>query len=563
MTDAGARWLRCGTVLLALSALWALMTLWDFGLPGLYLDEVNHYAFIPGVLSEEAARLPHYRLPDNWLDLADGTRRYPILGGTIYNTVLRTYLALPFFLVTGFSVEGLRIFSALMGLAALLASASLVGRVFGWLPALLFGVVIALDPTNVFSLRAQGGLFWLLILFASIAGHALLVAWQQRAQPPWWTAIVAGASIALAVASYFVGAFVALPLVICGIVVYRRHPWRLVAFLVAGIVAYAPVIYSLVSIYLHSPQRLANFGHPSLVKERLPMFAPDNVARVIGRLQRAWGTYGFAGNVVGRKFPEFAPWRAAALLIAAAGWLWVVARGRLGGLRGTFLAIIAIVCVTYVFAMLRLGSLNLHHLVPFVVFLVMAVCCLVAFPGVPRVAGALAVALLVTTNAVAMTGAHTRLRETGGHRFHNEAYTLPASMMTMAYPDHYPVFAGWGFHLQFLFLTRGERPYTFMRKPVTERIERLQARHGKLAVFVDRSHRSAFLKDFKPESEVRIRQRSGHYLYSIMFLAEDAGEADRPGKRPRPAKRAQRPEANGRSDTAPRPASPPAPSGAG
>lgn len=540
--------LRCGTVLAVLTLLWVAMSLWNFPLPGLYFDEVNHYAFIPGVLSDEAARLHHYRLPDNWLDLADGRRRFPILGGTIYNTVLRTYLGLPFFLVTGFSVEALRVFSALIGLAALLASTSLVGRIFGWLPALLFGLVIATDPTNVFSLRAQGGLFWLLIVFCSIAGHALLVAWRRRELPPWWTPIVAGAAIALAVASYFVGAFVALPLVICGIVVFRRHPGKLAVFLAAGIIAYLPVIYALASIHFHSPQRLANFGHPSLVRERPPLFGPDNLARVTGRLRGAWGSFSFAGNVVGRKFGEAVPWRFAALVAAGLGWGWLLAsRVRPRGPQGALLAVIAVACGLYVAGLFWLTSLNLHHLIPLSVMVVMATACLVAFPGVPRAAGSIALVLLLATNAIALPAAHQKVRETGGSRYHNEVYAQPVTLLS-DYPGYYPVFAGWGFHLQFLFLTRGERPYAFMRKPDHARIGRLNARHGRLAVFVGNGHREAFLQAFSPEAELEVRQRNGRPAYSVFFLAspeagEATGKAARAGTRPTapdPAARAHR-----------------------
>ena len=39
-----------------------LMGWWHIGLPGLQMDEVNHAAFVPGILDENAARLHHYRL---------------------------------------------------------------------------------------------------------------------------------------------------------------------------------------------------------------------------------------------------------------------------------------------------------------------------------------------------------------------------------------------------------------------------------------------------------------------------------------------------------------------
>ncbi len=512
-------------VMAVLSLAWTLMTLWDFGLPGLYFDEVNHYAFIPGLLSEEAARLPHYRLADNWLDLKDGVRQYPILGGTIYNSLLRTYIGLPFFLAAGFSLESIRIFSALLGLAAILSSASLVGRLFGWLPALLFGLVVITDPTNVFSLRAQGGLFWMLILFATLAAHALLVAWQRRELPPWWTAIVAGASIALAVASYFVGVFVAVPLVACGIAIYWRHPLRLAAFLAAGIIAYSPVLYALWSIHMHTPQHFANFGHASLDPSRPAMPFAEGLKKALDKLQGALGSHRFAGSIVGGLPRDFSLLRITALVAAIATWLVVAARGRIGGKpRGLFLVVIAFVATIHVLALLKLTSLNLHHLIPFSVLLTMAVCCLAAIPGIPRVVAACVVAILLATNSIAMSDAHTSLQRTGGRAYHNETYSLPASLMTEeAYRDHYPVFAAWGFHLQYLFQTRGERPYAFMAKPNPDRIRKLLGKHGKLAVFVDRRDRDAFLAGFQPDSETRFQQRDGQYLYSIMLLSADPG----------------------------------------
>ena len=512
-------------VLAMLSLAWTLMTLWDFGLPGLYFDEVNHYAFIPGLLSEEAARLPHYRLADNWIDLRDGVGQYPILGGTIYNSLLRTYIGLPFFLAAGFSLESIRLFSALLGLAAILYSASLVGRLFGWLPALLFGLVVITDPTSVFSLRAQGGLFWMLILFATVAAHALLVAWQRRDHPPWWTAIVAGASIALAVASYFVGVFVAVPLVACGIAIYWRHPWRLAAFLVAGIIAYSPVLYALWSIHVQTPQHFANFGHASLDPSRPTVPLAESLKKALDKLQGALGSHRFAGSIVGGLPRDFSLLRIAAVVAAIATWLVVAMRGRIGRKpRGLFLAIIAFVAIVYVVALLKLTSLNLHHLIPFSVMLTMAICCLVAIPGIPRAVGGCVVAILLATNSIAMLDAHSSLQRTGGRAYHNEAYSLPASLMTEeAYRDHYPVFAAWGFHLQYLFQTRGERPYAFMATPDADRIRKLLGKHGKLAVFVDRRDRDAFLDGFQPDSERRFQQRDGQYLYSLMLLSRDSG----------------------------------------
>lgn len=528
-------------VLVMLSLVWALMSAWNFGLPGFYFDEANHFAFIPGLLSEDAARLPHYRLADNWIDLKDGVKQYPILGGTIYNSLLRTYVGLPFFLATGFSLESVRVFSALMGLVAILSSASLVGRLFGWVPALLFGLVVITDPSNVFSLRAQGGLLWMLIVFSTIAGHALLVAWQQRELPPWWTSIVAGASIGLAVASYFIGIFVALPLVVCGIVIYRHHPGRLMVFLSAGIIAYLPVLYALWSIQMTTPQHFANFGHPALDPARPSVPALENLQRALKKLRNGLGSHRFAGSIVGGLHYDFWQVRIMAMLVAIATWLVLVVRGGTSGApRRAFLATIGIFAALFMVALYKLVSLNLHHLIPLSLVLAMAVCCLVALPGVPRIMGSCAFAVLLATNSVAMVDAHASLERTGGRGYHNEVYSLPASLMdTEGLQDHFPVFAGWGFHLQFLFQTRGERPYAFMSHPDSGRIRKLGDKHGNLAVFVNRRDREAFLGGFHPASELQLRQRDGRDLYSIMLLPAGSGvsRATGPDLPSRPARR--------------------------
>ena len=87
----------------------------NFYLPGIQMDVANHFAFIPGIFDASAAKLHHFRLPDNFFDLLDGSYQYPILGGSFYNTTVITYLFAFFFEIFGYTYETLRLANLLAG----------------------------------------------------------------------------------------------------------------------------------------------------------------------------------------------------------------------------------------------------------------------------------------------------------------------------------------------------------------------------------------------------------------------------------------------------------------
>lgn len=505
-----------------MALLWAAMTLWNFGLPGLQLDEANHYAFISGITSEQAAELHHFRLPDNYLDSRDNLLRYPILGGSVYNSPLTAYLGLPYFTMTGHSVASLRIFSALIGLTALLSLAILAGRIFGWPAALLTGAIIATDPTHVFAARSQGVPLLPVVMFWALAANFLLTA-VRTPNTSIWPGIASGACLGWSVMAYFVGIFMALPLVLAAVIAFRKKPAHLILFVLAGLFAYSPVIYALLSIYDWNPELLRNFGMPNWAERpSIEIFSIENLARLKTITVGAFGTHGFATWITGRVEIDFALPRLLAFGLAAC-LVVVVAFLR----RGTptsqrvFYGLVSSIFALYFSGLFLLKATSLHHLMPITMLAALACAGAVAARGLVRPLAVTVCALLIVSNLIVLNSAHNRLVETGGRGHHNEGYSLLAPMLEGPLRNYHPVFAGWGFHLQFLFLTDGRVPYTFMGNLENQRIDKLLIQHDRLAVVVPVTDRETIEGAFTTEQELRFAQRDGVELFSLFLLSDE------------------------------------------
>lgn len=519
-TSAWAAGIGPGRAALTLALLWAVMTLWNLGLPGLHMDEANHYAFVPGMKSESAAKLHHYRLPDNYLDRRDHVMQFPILGGSIYNSPTTGYLGLPYFAVAGHSVASLRIFSALIGLAAILSLAMLVGRIFGWPAALLAGAIIATDPTHVFSVRSQGVPFWPVILFWALAANFLLTAVRTR-NLSVWPVIASGACLGLSVLAYFVGIFLALPLVVTAFIVLRKRPLHLAAFVLAGVLAYSPMFYALFSINAANPDLLRNFGMPDWTsRPSIATFSIENLSRLKTITVGAFGDHEFALWITGRGAIDFTLPRLLAFALAA-GLIVVIAflRRETPTSQRVFYGLFGAILALYFCGLGLLKATSLHHMLPITVLAAAACAATVTARGLVRPLAAAACALLITSNLLVLNAAHDRLVETGGRGFHNERYSQLAPLFEGPMRDYHPVFAGWGFHLQFLFLTDGRVPYAFVGSPDVERIGQLVAKHSRLAVVVPLKDRQTIANAFVAERELRFAQRDGVELFSVFLLS--------------------------------------------
>ncbi len=514
----GIWWQRPYSVLGAVALVWSLMNLWNFGLPGLHMDEVNHLAFIPGVRSEAAAGLHHFRLPDNWFDYQDRKLRYPILGGSVYNSTVSTYLGLGYFTLAGHSTASVRIFSALIALATLVALVSLIGRMFSWPAALLAGLLLATDPSHALSVRGQGLGFWLVILFAALAIHCLLSA-ADRPAPSRWTAALAGACLGLAVASYFVGLFIALPLALMALWQFRSRPGDLTRFVLAGLLALTPVLYALLSIHLINPTVLANLGMPDwAARESMAVLGADNLRRMWTLIQAAFGSFALATAMAGGGEPPFSGVRL--IVWAVLGLLLLYHLPQRAGITGRQRSVIAAAMILVLSSLAGLWwfkATSVHHMLV-VTLIATAACAALLRVGRPalRALAGLGMGVLLLTNLLAGVSIHRALQASGGAGYHNESHALVANLMAGPLRDHYPVFVSWGQHLQFLFLTEGNQPYAFHGRVIEDRLLELRANRGPLAVVAGPAEIDAVRALFPDGFEYPFWQRDGPPVLTIV-----------------------------------------------
>jgi len=188
---------RSWGVFLAL-AVFAMGVFRQIELPGIYMDGVN-----PEYV---AARMLHPSM-DNpvWLQPFIGL---PILGG-IYHGMQNTYVGLPFFWLTDFSVTGLRLEQALFGAISVLMVYRITWRLSErrWL-ATAAALGLACDAAFLLSFRTQnyiiqGGMTWLLLSLDSLLPP--MDCRQLREPSPRW--LQSGLFAGLAIYGYFVLGF--------------------------------------------------------------------------------------------------------------------------------------------------------------------------------------------------------------------------------------------------------------------------------------------------------------------------------------------------------------------
>ena len=509
--------LTANLTLLIISILWLIITFWNFNLPGLYVDEVNHYAFAPGILSEQAAKLHHYRLADNIIDQQDNISQFPILGGSIYNTTIRTYIALPFFQTIGFSAEALRLFSSLAGLATIISIITLIGRIFGWTAAILLGLAVVTDPISSFSLRAQGGAFWFVTFFSTLCAHVLIEA-SNRVSPPHWMAAAAGVLLALTVHSYFVGYFIAFPLMVCGLCIFWRGRKTIITFLGVGFITYSPFLYALASIYIQTPGALSSYGIPAFAqKSALPIISLLNLERFIDLLNGAIGSFSFTRALVGNFITPFSEVRWVIVFVGLVSVIIFCLRSE--GVQKKFLLCITTIGIIYTFSLFCFKGTNTHHAIPLVILLYMVISSGTTAPFLLRYILVGVMALFIATNIISLSWAHQSLEKTGGVGYHNESYNVPAYLFRNSLKDYHPIFSSWGHHLQFLFQTKGSIPYSFISARYPDRINAAIKEFGKVAIIVNQ-------KDFPIEgidkhdikSALQFSQRNGPSLFYILLI---------------------------------------------
>lgn len=505
------------TCVAIIATVYALFLIINFDLPGPQMDFVNHVAFAPGILDAKAAALPHYRLPDNIF----GMYRYPIVGGSTYNTTIMPYLGLPFFLVFGFTLGGLKAFYGILALLAILVVHHLVRGIAGALPGLLVGIYLCTEPLLVFAIRAPGVYFFLTFLLSGLALIILMRAARSKSKS-LWLPFLAGLTLGLAGISYFVGAYFVVPFGLYGLFIWRNSRKQILVFLVAGFVGVAPWLFSMLSIYVTSPNLLAGMGMPAWAERKIDTLSLENIQRVFSIVYNAFIDFSYPRYVAGWFEPVGRVPRAVLVCVMFfAGLLPLLLstelKRKVPEVRHVLIVLVLSLCL-YVIGAFLLKATTAHHLIPLLFLLA------VLYSGYflvnarfSRVFSVLMAGVIVI-NVVCVFRAHKALDKTGGFGVFNEAYGMPAELMRTAFSEYHPVFVGWGFHLPFLFLTRGEIPYSFVGAGAGN-IDKLMAKHYRLVVFVNENERAQLdFSSFRIRDILNFHQRDGVPLYNAYLL---------------------------------------------
>ena len=457
--------------------LFAMFAFRELELPGLYMDEINHAAFAPAIVDKRAADKPHYRLPDNILG---DQSRYPILGGSVYNSVIDTYLAIPMYQFLGFTLVTHRLWEITMCAGLLLLFQLLAYRLFqAPLVACAVTSCLAIDPLFIFQVRSNAYLFVLMLVgvFGVLLG--LHHCWRNKSMPVF-VAVTIALGTGVALSSYWVaGAVLAVPFLAATYLAQRYG--RLTVLIIATVVFMLPYVYALLSIYLQAPQRLAHWGMPQFAINAQSQ-APLSMPAKLGSAGQEYLSYLGAGHYFGPRRPltftgvshlKGGTLKAAILLSAVA---LVIAdvfvriwRGDQDKDRVMFMAsAVAAPLLCFWILLIVFASVSFHHLLttlPFV-YLALGYVCDRAWSLLrgsrASLQKAAALALPVIMLAVSFTQQEqviAALRRTGGVGVFSERISQIPVLSSQYYPRSLLVFPDWGFHLPFLYLTAGKVPY--------------------------------------------------------------------------------------------------------
>ena len=500
-----------------------LMGLWNFRLPGLQVDEVNHAAFVPGVLSQNAAQLHHYRLPDNYLDLEDGVYQYPIFGGSFYNSVVTTYLGLPFYEILGFSLSSIRFFHWVIGVLCVLLGSLLIVRFAGFLSAYFFATMIVTNPDFVFSLRSQGAFFWAVVLFALIGIYLLIRAHASiNTNHKNWLVFFAGVFFACSLMSYFVGIFIILPILVFAWYSFNKSKRYCLLLLCGLLIGYLPVIYAIISVYLINPYLLRHFGIPDFaILNHIPYLSFENLQRIWVIFKGSLSGFLFTKGIVGN-FKDIIPdIRLIIFIITTAFSFWFLSCRKYLINQKALIATTSAMVIVYLIATFALKALSFHHLLPLFFVLIMQISIFMSGRYFLKYLFIFLGLILLLSNVNGLILAHSALEKTGGLGYHNETFTQSAEKLKSECDDCHPVFVSWGIHLQFLFLTDGKKQYSFLPHSTSDTLKDFIYEHKKIALIGVSHDLEKF--EFNPKeiiefNSINLKQRNGVELYKIIML---------------------------------------------
>lgn len=503
--------------LVLISLVYWMLMLWNFGLPGPYMDEFLDFSYLPAIYDADKIKLYHYRLPDNPL-----FPNLPILGGKIYAQVIIPYLGFPFFKLVGLSIESERLFLAFGGYFITIFIFIFSKKSFQGLYPLLLVLFFILNPNFSFFLRSTYYLFFLSIFFCILSVFYFNKFLENKKKS---SIILSGIFLTLSFNSFFI--FFATSLTIAFLYFYKLNfNYKKILLLFFGfLIAFLPVIYSLVSVKLIWPQFITsenNWGIPSYATNKIEVFSFENLMRMKNFIYGISCNFSTLTNITGNFAVIESDLRfllfifiifLSQLLIA----MMIIKKIKFDNFQ------IFISCSVFIFLFLSfiLQGINQSHyfLLEFLLYFQL----FYFFYKNQKFKKYLIIILVFFTlsNTNILLKAHSKLKKTEGVNLFNKQIENTVIFQKGILKHHHPIFYSWGFLTSFVFITNGEINYS-VEQDITK-IQQLLRKYGKISIYVVENEYQILLKKINDTKinisrTIKVDQYDNSTIYRVILL---------------------------------------------
>lgn len=450
----------------------------NMGLPGLYMDSVNPDCQAIWILRGNL-HIPAWIFPDNYFA---GPYKFPLLN-SMYGGNITAYLGLLFFQLTGFGLENVRVYHALLGLFVL---SSLFWCLSKWKISPIASAIalslLALDPTFLFAWRTEYYLQLVPVIFVALGLGLLGIHWGRRHLPSTTKAnrnllFCAGFLFGFAAYSYFIFAFYAFVIAMAYVGTMRVHSSiRQVAIPLIGGTAFGwlPFLYAHVSIILNT-----NFQtYLEMLKGLQTTYGVVDQAQggIVGRLYFVWERFSYmiAGHSIQMKM--FGNWVGSPLVkvlhftiltIGPVICLVFLFRHKMrSGAKVIhndespkilFMKLTGAILIIHLFVGIIIGRpLNLQHyvmLLPVLYamgaiaadYVIQASVAIGRLKSIARPGLSVLVVGLLATNFSLSSDFEGRLKQTGGQELYSDVINVAASHIKRLHADTVLLFPQWGY----------------------------------------------------------------------------------------------------------------------
>lgn len=511
--------------------------------PGMQMDEVNHAAFAPAIIHDYARDKSHFRLPDNILG---DQSRFPILGGSVYNSVLEAYVGAPFFEFFGYSTTTFRLFHLFLGGIIVLLVQKVASRAFSVSTSIAISSALALDPVFIYGLRfTSTGPLWTTIPFLGL----LAIGYSTTRIGSRIRSLFSGILSATGPAIYFV----ALPCVALSALISlseavrrRRATW----FIGGALLILLPYLYAIISIAIQSPSSLTHLGMPDFALAKQATMQPSVVSYMSASALEFWNllTTDAFHRFTGARGVPYAFLRGIILLsLLLLATVTVFAPPSADTRNGASSLHLFSYSIWPICALVGLGaflpSISYHHLAALLPFIYLSLGIVLHDAKIREdhrpnllnrlLSTAIALSLLIVASlsflqdrAIARS-----IEQTGGAGYSNECFSTVPRLLRRLFPDSQLIFADWGFHLQFLFLTKGAEPYK-VRSASPEKWLIIEASNHEELIICAMPSKAKNICDAATSSSLfyytyPIHGKSGDLLFVVIHVSKHSANTDR------------------------------------